>query len=94
MEFVIWFVPSIVGNVFAAAFLGFILGPWYPIGMNLAARIIPPWLLAPSMGWIAGFGQAGSAFFPFITGIVAQKSSIHSFPPLYVFFPIRTPVLG
>ena len=30
-------------------------------------------ILAGSIGWIAGFGQAGSAVFPFITGAMAQK---------------------
>ncbi|KAJ6489886.1 major facilitator superfamily domain-containing protein [Mycena sanguinolenta] len=85
LELAIWFVPSVVGNAVAAAFLGFVLGPWYPIAMNFAARIIPRWLLAPSMGWIAGFGQAGSALFPFITGTIAQRTTIRSFPPLCVY---------
>lgn len=52
--------------------------------MNEAARILPQWLLAGSMGWIAGFGQAGSAFFPFITGAISQRTTIRSFPPMLV----------
>jgi hypothetical protein len=34
------------------------------------------------MGWIAGFGQGGSAIFPFIAGSIAQATSIESFPPM------------
>lgn len=35
-----------------------------------------------SIGWIAGFGQAGSALLPFITGTIANKSGIVSLQPL------------
>ncbi|KAF9457967.1 major facilitator superfamily domain-containing protein, partial [Collybia nuda] len=82
LELTIWFVPSIVGGAIAASFLGLFLAPWYPIAMNEAARILPQWLLAGSMGWIAGFGQAGSALFPFMTGAISQRTSIRSFPPM------------
>ncbi|KAJ7572004.1 MFS general substrate transporter [Mycena floridula] len=84
LEFILWFVPSIVGDAVAVGLLGFVIGPWYPIAMNHAARIIPPWLLAPCMGWLAGFGQAGSALFPFITGVVFEKVGIQSFPPILI----------
>lgn len=84
LQLVIWFVSSVVGDAIAASFLGLVLAPWYPIAMNEASRMLPQWLLAGSMGWIAGFGQAGSALFPFITGAVAQRTSIRSFPPLLV----------
>ena len=52
--------------------------------MNQAARILPAWLLTPSIGWIAGFGQAGSAVLPFITGALAQSTGIGSLQPLWV----------
>ena len=35
-----------------------------------------------AIGWIAGFGQAGSAFLPFLTGALASKSGIKSLQPL------------
>ncbi|KAF9457978.1 major facilitator superfamily domain-containing protein [Collybia nuda] len=84
LELIIWFLPSAIGGGIAASFLGFVLASWYPVAMNEASRILPQWLLAGSMGWIAGFGQAGSALFPFITGVVAQRTSIRSFPPLII----------
>jgi hypothetical protein len=79
---IIWFVPVIAADAVAAAVLGFVFGPWYLIAMNQAARILPQWLLPGSMGWIAGFGQGGSAIFPFIAGSIAQATSIESFPPM------------
>ncbi|KAH9478785.1 Bypass of stop codon protein 6 [Psilocybe cubensis] len=84
LEFVIWFVPSLIGNAVAISIVGVLLGPMYPIVMNQASRILPRWILTGSIGWIAGFGQAGSALFPFITGAVAERHGIKSLQPLLI----------
>lgn len=85
LEFVIWFVPSLVGDAIAASFVGFLLGPMHPIIMTQTSRILPRETLTASIGWITGFGFAGSAFFPFITGAIASKHGIKSLQPLSVF---------
>ena len=54
--------------------------------MNQAGRVLPQWLLTGSTGWIAGFGQAGSAAIPFITGVISSKRGISSLEPLHVDF--------
>ncbi|KAI0763030.1 MFS general substrate transporter [Trametes elegans] len=84
LELVIWLVPSLVGGGIAVSFVGVLLGPIYPIVMNHAARVLPPWLLTGCIGWIAGFGQAGSAFLPFLTGALASRVGIKSLQPLLV----------
>ncbi|KAI0669536.1 MFS general substrate transporter [Trametes maxima] len=84
LELVIWLVPSLIGGGIAVSFVGVLLGPIYPIVMNHAARVLPPWLLTGCIGWIAGFGQAGSAFLPFLTGALASKAGIKSLQPLLV----------
>ncbi|KAK7684563.1 hypothetical protein QCA50_012510 [Cerrena zonata] len=84
LELIVWLVPSLIGGGVAISFVGFVLGPIYPIVMNHAARILPPWILTGSIGWIAGFGQAGSAFIPFITGAIASSKGIGSLQPLLV----------
>lgn len=84
LELVVWLVPSLIGGGVAVSLVGVILGPFYPIAMNQAARILPAWLLTPSIGWIAGFGQAGSAVLPFITGALAQSTGIGSLQPFLV----------
>ncbi|KAF9049577.1 MFS general substrate transporter [Hymenopellis radicata] len=84
LEVVVWVVPSIIAGGVAVSFVGFVLGPMYPIVMNHTSRILPPWLLTGSIGWIAGFGQAGSALFPFITGAMANSVGIYSLQPLLV----------
>ncbi|KAI0774901.1 MFS general substrate transporter [Trametes elegans] len=84
LELVVWLVPSLIGGGIAISFVGVLLGPIYPIVMNHAGLVLPPWLLTGCIGWIAGFGQAGSAFLPFVTGAVASKVGIKGLQPLLV----------
>jgi len=84
LELVVWFVPSLIGGAVAVSLVGLFLGPMYPITMNHAGRILPRWLLTGAIGWIAGFGQAGSAVLPFITGLLASRVGIESLQPLLV----------
>lgn len=84
LEIMIWFTPSLIADAIAVSFIGVLLGPMYPIAMNHASRILPRWILTSSIGWIAGFGQAGSAVLPFITGVIAAKRGIKSLQPLLV----------
>ncbi|KAH0578292.1 hypothetical protein H2248_003918 [Termitomyces sp. 'cryptogamus'] len=84
LEMVIWFVPSLIGDAIAVSVIGILLGPMYPIAMNHAGRVLPRWILTGSIGWIAGFGQAGSAILPFMTGAISSKYGIKSMQPLLV----------
>ncbi|OAX42435.1 MFS general substrate transporter [Rhizopogon vinicolor AM-OR11-026] len=82
LQLVVWLVPSLIGGGVAISIIGILLGPMYPIAMNHTVRILPEWLLTGSIGWIAGFGQAGSALFPFLTGAISSKAGIESLQPL------------
>ncbi|KAI0052068.1 MFS general substrate transporter [Auriscalpium vulgare] len=84
LELVVWLVPSLIGGAVAVSVVGVLLGPIYPIVMNESGRILPRWLLTGSIGWIAGFGQTGSAALPFMTGAIASKAGIKSLQPLLV----------
>ncbi|KAI0767106.1 MFS general substrate transporter [Fomes fomentarius] len=84
LEIVVWLVPSLVGGAVAVAGIGMLFGPMYPIVMNHSRKVLPSWLLSGSIGWIAGFGQAGSAFLPFLTGAFASKFGIKVMQPLVV----------
>ncbi|KAI0716680.1 MFS general substrate transporter [Earliella scabrosa] len=84
LELVVWLVPSLIGGAVAVSLVGVLLGPMYPMVMNHAGRVLPTRLLTGSIGWIAGFGQAGSAFLPFLTGALASKTGIKSLQPLLV----------
>ncbi|KAJ7892856.1 MFS general substrate transporter [Mycena olivaceomarginata] len=84
LELIVWLVPSLIGDAVAVSLVGMLLGPIYPITMNYAGRVLPRYILTGSIGWIAGFGQAGSAVFPFITGAVASKTGIKALQPLLI----------
>ncbi|KAJ7634866.1 MFS general substrate transporter [Roridomyces roridus] len=93
LEFVVWFVPSFVGGGVAVSCIGVVLGPIYPIIMNRVGRIIPRWLHSGSIGWVAGFGQAGSAVLPFISGAIASKSGIRALQPFIISMMSVLPVV-
>jgi hypothetical protein len=82
LELVVWLVPSIIGDAVAVSLVGVLLGPIYPIVMNESGRILPRWILTCCIGWIAGFGQTGSAVLPFMTGAIASRTGIKSLQPL------------
>lgn len=84
----VWLVPSLIGGAIAVSLVGMLMGPIYPIVMNHAGRVFPSWLLSGCIGWMAGFGQAGSAILPFLTGALASKVGIKSLQPLCV--PLTT----
>ncbi|KAF8068709.1 MFS general substrate transporter [Lyophyllum atratum] len=84
LELIVWLVPSLIGDAVAVSIVGVLLGPMYPIAMNHAGRVLPRWILTGSIGWIAGFGQAGSAVLPFMTGAISSKFGIKSLQPLLV----------
>ncbi|KAG1876342.1 major facilitator superfamily domain-containing protein [Suillus subluteus] len=82
LELVVWLVPSLIGGAVSVSIIGIFFGPMYPIAMNHTVRILPEWLVTGSIGWIAGFGQAGSALLPFLTGVISSKTGIKSLQPL------------
>ncbi|EJD07347.1 MFS general substrate transporter [Fomitiporia mediterranea MF3/22] len=84
LELVVWLVPNLIADAVAVSFVGFVLGPMYPILMNETGRLVPQWLLTGSIGWIASFGFAGSALFPFATGALAERFGIVSLQPLLI----------
>ncbi|KAJ3501078.1 hypothetical protein NLJ89_g9503 [Agrocybe chaxingu] len=84
LEITVWFVPSLIQNAVAVSVVGVLLGPMYPIAINQTSRTLPRRILTGSIGWIAGFGQAGSALLPFITGAIASSRGLKSLQPLLV----------
>ncbi|KAF8191728.1 MFS general substrate transporter [Pholiota molesta] len=81
LEIIVWRVPSLIGNAVAVCIAGIFLGPMYPMAVNQAKRILPAHVLTGAIGWIAGFGQTGSALAPFITGALASRVGLQVMPP-------------
>ncbi|OJT08117.1 hypothetical protein TRAPUB_972 [Trametes pubescens] len=76
------FFGDLLAGAISVSFVGFFLGPIYPIVMNHAGAVLPPELISGGVGWIASFGGAGAAVFPFIAGAIASRTSIASLQPL------------
>ena len=80
----IYTVPSLVVNAIAVSLVGVVLGPMYPILMNIVGGLIAPASLPGTLGWTVGMGTIGSALLPFGAGALAQRYGIASLQPLYV----------
>ncbi|KLO09022.1 MFS general substrate transporter [Schizopora paradoxa] len=82
LEVTVWVTPSLIQNAVATSLIGLLLGPIYPIVMNMSGRLIPHSVLSGAVGWISGFAQTGSAVLPFITGTMSSKFGVASLQPL------------
>ncbi|KAJ7628808.1 MFS general substrate transporter [Roridomyces roridus] len=82
LQLAIWLVPSLVGNAVSLAFLGLLRGPIYPLALNRAAKIFPPYLLTGTMSWMAAIATVGGAIVPFIAGAISSRAGIKSMQPL------------
>lgn len=71
-EFLVWFVPNVIGDAVAVSVVGILLGPVYPCATSLFLRAIARQDQVSSLGVISAFGSSGGAVAPFLTGILAQ----------------------
>lgn len=53
LEFIVWFVPSLIGSAVAVSFVGLLLGPMYVLIMSVVAKILPRQLQSGAIGFIA-----------------------------------------
>ncbi|KAH7098376.1 MFS general substrate transporter [Auriculariales sp. MPI-PUGE-AT-0066] len=93
LDLLVWQIRSFLGNAVTVAFMGMFLGPIYPLIMSECAVMIPRHILTGAIGWISGFGQVGSAAFPFATGALASRYGIRVMPPLVLAMVAGMPVL-
>lgn len=73
-QFLLWFLPNVIGNAVAVALIGLLLGPIYPCATGVFSRLLPAHLQITSLGLIGSVGSSGGAIFPFLTGALAQGS--------------------
>ncbi|KAI9022280.1 major facilitator superfamily domain-containing protein [Phycomyces nitens] len=74
------YVKEIAVDATALIIIGFLLGPMFPTTIALASRVLPRWMHASAIGFMASFGAGGAAFFPFITGQISGWYGILSLP--------------
>ncbi|BAE56926.1 MFS transporter [Aspergillus flavus] len=82
MQLLFWLVPNIVVIAIAVFLLGFVIGPFYPIGLYVLTQVVPEDLRIGALGLTASLGQAGAAAFPFMTGAIASRAGVEVMQPI------------
>jgi len=68
-QFLVWFVPSIIGEAVAVAIIGLLIGPIYPGAQTVFTRLLPGKLQVFAIGFISSMGSSG--------GDVCVASDLH-----------------
>ncbi|MEO7022315.1 MAG: MFS transporter [Ktedonobacteraceae bacterium] len=68
-----WFIPNLWGAALGLCLVGFCLGPLFPTAIALMSQLAPSRLLPSAIGFLASFGSAGVAFFPWLAGNFVQR---------------------
>ncbi|KAF4985730.1 hypothetical protein FDECE_16370 [Fusarium decemcellulare] len=84
LQFIFWFVRNIIVDAVAISLLGFVIGPFFPVGLSILTELLPQDLHIASIGFTATIGQAGSAAFPFLTGAVASRAGVIVLQPIMI----------
>ncbi|KAF4552815.1 Bypass of stop codon-like protein 4 [Elsinoe fawcettii] len=82
LQVLFWLLPNIIASATALSLLGFFAGPFIPVGINVAGRLVPRKIRSAALGFIFVLAQAGGAFFPSLTGLIAQKSNVGVLQPI------------
>lgn len=90
---VIWYIPNIVVDSIAIVTVGFLLGPMFPSTVSLASKVLPRRMHPAAIGFMAGTGAGGAAFFPFLTGQISGYLGILSMPLVCLAMAITMQVL-
>lgn len=103
MTILIWFVNSTIVNALSSAVVGLMYGPIFPGTLGLCNDVLPKDVHMVSMAILTAVASAGSAVFPFMTGIISNIDGMRVFCyvtvsqtvamfVLWLFFPSSPPV--
>lgn len=84
-QFMVWFLPNVIGNAVAVAVIGFLLGPIYPCATGVFSKLLPGHLQITSLGFISSMGSSGGALGPLTTGLLAQRLGTVVLNPICIF---------
>jgi len=82
LQLIFWLVPSFIASAISVAFLGFFLGPLFPAGVVMAAKLLPSHLHVSAIGFATALGGTGGALFPFAVGAIAQAKGVWVLQPI------------
>ncbi|RAR12405.1 MFS general substrate transporter [Stemphylium lycopersici] len=84
LQLIFWLVPSLIGGAVSISILGFFYGPMFATGMNVASRLFAKEIQTTALGFVFVLAQAGGAFFPAITGVIASEAGVKVMQPILV----------
>ncbi|KAK7888388.1 hypothetical protein LTR67_008734 [Exophiala xenobiotica] len=82
LELIFWLVPTFIVSAVAVAFLGFFLGPMFPGGVMMAAKLLPKHIHVSSIGFGMAMGGTGGTVFPFAIGAIAATKGVKVLQPV------------
>lgn len=82
LQLVFWLVPQFVVSAVAVALLGMFLGPIFPGGVMVAAKLLPKHLHVSALGFAMAIGGTGGTIFPFAIGAIAQSRGVQVLQPI------------
>ncbi|KIW12094.1 hypothetical protein PV08_09368 [Exophiala spinifera] len=82
LELIFWLVPQFIVSAVAVAFLGFFLGPMFPGGVMMAAKLLPKHIHVSSIGFAMAMGGTGGTVFPFAIGAIAASKGVKVLQPV------------
>jgi fucose permease len=77
----IWLVPLAATAALGFCFIGFSLGPIYPLTVAITPRLVPTRIGPSAIGLLVSVSILGLALFPWIAGVLAQAIGIWSLLP-------------
>lgn len=83
-QLLVWLVPNFIGDTFAIAVVGLLLGPVYPAAVTVFARALPRAIQNTALAFVASAGSSGGAVAPFLTGLGAQVVGIWVLHPVCI----------
>ncbi|CAO2650156.1 Nn.00g014480.m01.CDS01 [Neocucurbitaria sp. VM-36] len=84
LQLVFWLVPSLISSAVSISILGFFYGPMFATGMSIGSKLFEKDIQPTALGFVFVFAQAGGAFFPAITGVIASKAGVKVMQPILV----------
>ncbi|KAI7876202.1 MFS general substrate transporter [Lichtheimia hyalospora FSU 10163] len=84
MLILLWLIPYIGANATALVVTGFTLGPIFPTTVSVAHQIMPTKLYATAVGFLSAFASAGTAVFPYATGVLIGSQGVQAMLPFCV----------
>ncbi|KAI7856819.1 major facilitator superfamily domain-containing protein [Circinella umbellata] len=84
MLILFWALPYVGANAISLIITGCALGPIFPTMVSVAQRLVPNHLYATIVGFLSAFASAGTAIFPYASGVLIGSEGVSSMLPFCI----------